>query len=53
MIAFLKNMFKAYSYSIGILMLVSVTYNLLENYYFAEDIADRKEMEELENEKSN
>lgn len=43
MITFLKNTFKAYSYAIGSLMLVSVTYNLLEKYYFSEDIADRKE----------
>lgn len=53
MITFLKNTFKAYSYAIGSLMLISVTYNLLEKYYFVEDIADRKEMEELEDEESN
>lgn len=53
MITFLKNTFKVYSYAIGGLMLVSVTYSLLEKYYFAEDIADRKEREEEENEKNN
>lgn len=53
MITFLKNTFKTYSYAIGSLMLISVTYNLLENYYFAEDIADQNEREELENEESN
>lgn len=53
MITLLKNTFKAYSYCIGTLMIVSVTYNLLEKYYFAEDIADRKEREEQENEKNN
>lgn len=53
MITFLKNAFKVYSYAIGGLMLVSVTYSLLEKYYFAEDIADRNEREEEENEKNN
>lgn len=53
MIIFLKNTFKAYCYAIGSLMLISVTYSLLEKYYFAEDIADRKEREEIENEESN
>lgn len=53
MITFLKNTFKTYSYAIGGLMLVSVTYSLLEKYYFAEDIADRNEREEEENEKNN
>ena len=50
MITFLKNTFKAYSYAVGGLMLVSVTYNLLEKYHFAEDIADQIEREEQENE---
>lgn len=46
MIKFLKNTFKAYSYFIGGLMIITVTYNILEKYYFAEDIADRIEREE-------
>lgn len=53
MITFLKKTFKAYSYVIGSLMLVSVAYNLLEKYYFAEDIADRNEREEQEDEEIN
>lgn len=53
MITFLKSTFKAYSYVIGSLMLISVTYSLLEKYYFAEDITDRKEREEQENEENN
>lgn len=50
MITLLKNAFKLYSYCIGTLMIVSVTYNLLEKYHFAEDIADQIEREERENE---
>lgn len=48
----IKNIFKAYSYIVGSLSLISIIVSVLDKHYFVEDISNVQEMEDKENEKN-